>query len=106
MLARLPPILMFMHQQVSLYILHRIEIGEDYSLSFPFVITYSAGGPSEACTDITIVNDASLEGHHNFSVEITSTTLSPNAVQIPSLPLLIQIQDDDRKCHLWLGNAK
>ena len=72
-------------------------IGEDYSLSFPFVIMYSAGGPSEVCTDIMILDDTSLEGFHGFSVEVTSTTLNANALTLPSLPLSIRIQDDERK---------
>ena len=71
-------------------------IGEDYSPSFPFAIMYSAGGPSEVCTDIMILDDTSLEGFHSFSVEITSTTLNINALALPSLPLSIRIQDDER----------
>lgn len=73
-------------------------IGEDYTLNLPFVITYSAGGTANACNDITILNDTSLEGFHDFSVSIISTSLNPNVVEIPSQPLLIQIQDDERKC--------
>lgn len=63
------------------------------------MITYSAGGTSTACNNVTIINDTSLEGFHNFSVSITSTSLSSNVVEIPSQSLLVQIQDDERKCH-------
>ena len=69
--------------------------GEDYVINSA-LITYSAGGPSEACTNITILDDVILEGYHNFSVEVISSSI--DTVIIPSLPVVIQIQDDDRKC--------
>ena len=80
---------------LTLYFLHFAVTGEDYTLNSPY-LTYSAGGPNEACTNITILNDDILEGYHNFSVEVVSSSV--NTTIIPTIPLVIQIQDDDRKC--------
>ena len=77
---------------------HSTVIGEDYSPSTPFVIAYSVGDPGEACASITIQDDASLEGNHNFTVAITSTSLDPDAIGIPPSSLHILIRDDERKC--------
>ena len=52
------------------------------------------------CTSITVQDDASLEGNHNFTVAITSTSLDPDAIRIPFSSLLILIQDDERK-YFW-----
>ena len=55
------------------------------------------GSLAEACTNITIVDDSILEGSQGFSMEIVSTSLHQTVVELPDMPVAIQIQDDERE---------
>ena len=59
-------------------------------------ISPSADG-SHGCTDVAIVDDASLEGFHNFSVGVESTSLDTSVVSVSSELYLILIQDNERR---------
>ena len=79
----------------------------DYSLPSPsFELTYSSGGQQEACTSIDIEDDNILEGNQKFSVAITSTSLSSDAIGIQVSSVIITIQDNEGKnntliCHYF-----
>ena len=72
-------------------------IGEDYIPPEPFVTVHSIGSSIEACTNINITDDNNLEGYHEFSIEVMSTSINPSAIELPIHPVLIRIQDDERK---------
>ena len=74
-------------------------MGDDYSVPDPFQVTFdtmSVNG-SLACINITILQDAALEGDHIFTVHIVS--VSPGVVTIIS-PVYapVVIEDDESKC--------
>ena len=54
------------------------------------------GELAEACANITIIDDTSLEGSHDFSVGIVSTSLETSVLAINSEPVVVEIQDDER----------
>ena len=72
-------------------------IGEDFIPPNQFVTVHYPGSLAEACTNITIVDDSILEGSQGFSVEIVSTSLHQTVVELPDMPVAIQIQDDERE---------
>ena len=75
--------------------LHSAVLGEDYNTS-SLTILIATGGPTEACANVAIIDDTSLEGFHNFSVGVESTSLDTTAVSVPSAELLmIQLEDDE-----------
>ena len=55
------------------------------------------GEPAEACANITIIDDTSLEGSHDFSVGIVSASLNNSVLGVNSEPVVVEIQDDERE---------
>ena len=74
-------------------------MGDDFSVPDPFQVTFdtmSVNG-SLACINITILQDAALEGDHSFAVHIVS--VSPGVVTIISPTYSpVVIEDDESKC--------
>ena len=55
------------------------------------------GDPVEGCANVTIIDDTSLEGFHNFSVGIASTSLDTSVLAVTPDQVMIEIQDDERE---------
>ena len=71
----------------------------DYDPSTPFVVIFSMGsaGSIEFAT-ILAQNDSNVEGDHDFTVSIESTSLP---VTLGTSSTTATIIDDDRKFDLW-----
>ena len=78
--------------------------GEDYSVPGTLEVTFMAGAMQDdtSCANITIIDDASFESDHSFTVHVTSVELESGAAD----PLLdvgmpayatINIEDNDRE---------
>ncbi len=61
------------------------------------VFTSNSSDGTQVCAEIEIIDDAALEGQHNFTVNISSTT---PAISL-GLPFdaVIVIEDNDGKVH-------
>ena len=77
---------------------------EDYSVPGPLEVTFMAGAMQDdtSCANITIIEDASFESDHSFTVHVTSIELESGGTD----PLLsigmpayatINIEDNDRE---------
>ena len=66
----------------------------DYVLSSTVTVTPNEA-PVNACANLTVIDDTSLEGFHNFSVGVASTSLNTSILSVPSDLVMIQIQDDE-----------
>ena len=75
---------------------HSTVFGQDY-IPRSFTVVIPTGGPAEACANVTIIDDTSLEGSHNFSVGIVSTSLNTSVLAVNSEPVVIEIQDNECK---------
>ena len=72
--------------------------GEDFD-GANFEATFAVGtGPGDtACANISIIDDATLEGDHSFTVSLDSTTPSGVNISIPSASTTVNIEDNDSK---------
>ena len=70
--------------------------GADYILSIPFEVFYPAGSEigTQKCVNISIVDDDTLEGTHNFNVSLLDPGNPCCNVVSPST-IKIDILDDD-----------
>ena len=75
---------------------------EDYSAADPLVVTFPVGAVENdtACADVTIIDDAALEGDHSFTVSMTELKLESGgtdpllSIEMPSMAT-INIMDDE-----------
>ena len=69
----------------------------DDMLSVTFPAVSSATGSTE-CVNVTIIDDAALEGNHSFTVSVSSLELIPggeySGLEI-GMPATVNIMDDD-----------
>jgi len=78
--------------------LFNVVAGMDYSTTpvpDPLVFPANSTEGMELCAEITIANDAALEGEHNFTINISST--SPEITLGDPYEATIVIKDDERK---------
>ena len=92
--------------------------GEDYSVSGPLEVTFMAGAMQDdtSCSIITIIDDASFESDHSFTVHVTSVELESGGtdpllnVRVPAYAT-INIEDNDREstllqCYSYAANGQ
>ena len=69
--------------------------GSDYLVIHPMEVVFpiSSVNSTEQCAEIEIVDDRALEGEHNFTVEILSTS-PPISADEPSEATVIILDND------------
>ena len=78
------------------YFLILVE-GDDFILPDPLEATFPSGtvtNGTQACLNITIVDDDVFESDHDFGIILNSTSLSSVTVDAPTFSTII-IQDND-----------
>ena len=80
------------------YSLWHTVFGEDFTLEAGdvFQATFIAMSTSDgdiACDNVTIIDDAVLEGEHSFEIEIAST--NPQLTNISPASAMVTIQDNE-----------
>ena len=79
--SKLDDILSFVHcSQTVRYVTPIAARDVDYSAADPLSVTFpavSSVNGTTACANVTIIDDAALEGNHSFTVTVSSLELSP-----------------------------
>ena len=68
--------------------------GADFSATTP-MFNFGMGAVSQACIDVTIIDDADLEGDHTFTVDLGATSVPPLGGTGPPTSTTITIQDPE-----------
>ena len=101
------PICMFIllcRNYLTQYYLYYPALGSDFGASEPLEVTFMVGAMQSdtSCANITIIDDASFESDHSFSVNVTSVELESGgtdailSIGVPSYAT-IYIEDNDRE---------
>ena len=81
--------------------------GQDYDSSDPLEVTFMAGAMQNdtSCANITIIDDASFESDHSFSVNVTSVELElggTDPLLSIGMPAYATINIEDNECESTL----
>ena len=81
-----------------MFIVWPTVFGEDFTVESPDVfeatlVAMSTSDGDIACDNVTIIDDAVLEGEHSFEIEIAST--NPQLTNISPASAMVTIQDNE-----------